>query len=41
MSEIELLTAIHEQLGTISAFFMFFITVTLCYFAYKFFNMFF
>lgn len=41
MNEIELLTAIHSQLGYICSFLIFFITVLLCYFAYKFFDMFF
>lgn len=41
MTELELLTAIHEQLGYICSFLIFAIIVTLCYFTYKFFNMFF
>lgn len=41
MNELELLTAIHSQLGVFTSFILFFIVVILCYFSYKFFNMFF
>ena len=40
-NEIELLTSIDASLSNISGFLIFFIVVILCYFVYKFFNMFF
>lgn len=40
-NEIELLNSIDNSLGNISAFLIFFVVVVLCYFTYKFFNMFF
>ena len=41
MSEIELLNLIHTDLGYICSLVIFFVLVVLCYFAYKFFDMFF
>ena len=41
VNEIELLTSIDSSLSNISAFLIFFVVVILCYFVYKFFNMFF
>lgn len=41
VNEIELLTSIDNSLSNIVAFLIFFIVVILCYFVYKFFNMFF
>lgn len=41
MNEIELLTSINGLLSYIFSFLLFGIVVTLCYFVYKFFNMFF
>lgn len=41
VNEIELLTSIDSSLSNISAFLIFFVVVLLCYFVYKFFNMFF
>lgn len=39
MSEIELLTQIHTDLGVIASFLVFFTLVIICYFIYKFFDM--
>lgn len=41
MSEIELLNLIHTDLGNICSLGIFFVLVVLCYFTYKFFDMFF
>lgn len=40
VNEIELLTNIHNDLSSIISFLVFFVIVILCYFAYKFFDMF-
>ena len=40
VNEIELLTNIHNDLSSIVSFLVFFVIVILCYFAYKFFDMF-
>lgn len=41
MSELELLQLIHNDLSCIVSFIVFFVIVVLCYFTYKFFNIFF
>lgn len=40
MNEIELLQLVHNDLGAIASLLIFFVIVLLCYFAYKFFDMF-
>lgn len=39
MTEIELLNLIHEDLGVLCCFLIFFVLVIILYFAYKFFDM--
>ena len=41
VNEIELLTSINDSLSVINCFLVFFVLVIICYFAYKFFDMFF